>query len=101
MARAKSNPRRSRRGGGGEGGPSSPSSLRSGVTSAAAVTAHELRFSSFFFFGGGEMITELRLFRKSWWQGVHSRCVSLFEVQRLGTEEHLESLTVGSRGPEL
>lgn len=47
------------------------------------------------------MITELRLFRKSWWQAVHSRCVSLVEVQRLGTEEHLENLTFGSRGPEL
>jgi len=56
-------------------------------------------FFSFLFLG--EMITELRLFRKSWWQGVHSRCVSLVEVQRLGTEEHLENLTVGSRGPEL
>ncbi len=101
MARAKSNPRRSRRGGGGGGGgASSPSSLHSGVTSAAAGTAHELFFSSNSFFLG-EMIKELRLFRKSWWQGVHLRCVSLVEVQRLGTEEHLENLTVGSRGPEL
>jgi hypothetical protein len=99
MARRKSNPRRSssRRGG---GGGSSPSSLHSGVTSAPGGTAHELLFSSYSFFFG-EMITELRLFRKSWWQGVHSRCVSLVEVQRLGTEELLESLTVGIRGPEL
>jgi len=49
VARAKSNPRRSRRGG---GGASSPSSLHSGVTSAAAGTAHELRFSSYSFFWG-------------------------------------------------
>jgi len=53
MARAKSNPRRSRRGGGGGGGgASSPSSLHSGVTSAGAGTAHELRFSSYSFFWG-------------------------------------------------
>lgn len=92
MARAKSNPRRSRRGG---GWASSPSSLHSGVTSAAAGNAHELRFSSYcFFFGGNDNRAPLV-------SKILAARFALTLCFSLGTEEHLENLTVGSRGPEL